>query len=108
MTPPWGAPMMPPPVPGANIVPPLSVRVDGLMFEYQLTDDDVRKVFSRYGEVKTVMVDREGTYATVLFENPANAVTAQRDLDGKQLAGMSGAFLRVELPPPAPVDPMGL
>lgn len=107
LAPPWGAPPgapMMPPMPGIDTPPPLNVRVDGLKFEYQLTEDDVRKVFSRYGGVRTVLVDREGTSATVLFDSAAQAVTAQRDLDGKQLAGMSGAFLRVDLAPP-PFDP---
>lgn len=74
----------------------LNVHVDGLKFEYQLTEDDVRKVFSRYGGVSGVNVDREGTKATVTFDQPHQAVAAQQDLDKKQLAGMSGAFLRVE------------
>mmetsp|Transcript_91085 Transcript_91085/g.294136 ORF Transcript_91085/g.294136 Transcript_91085/m.294136 type:complete len:402 (-) Transcript_91085:503-1708(-) len=93
MMPPW-----PPPMP---MVPAqLSVRVDGLKFEYQLTEDDVRKVFSRYGGVSKVDVDREGTKATVSFDQPHQAMAAQHDLDRKQLAGMSGAFLRVEFQAP--------
>lgn len=92
--------MMPPP---AMMMPPwqapvLNVRVEGLKFEYQLTDDDVRKVFSRYGEVTTVNVDREGTSATVQFDQPHHAMAAQHDLDRKQLAGMQGAYLRVDYP----------
>merc|ERR1711972_596341 len=63
------------------------------------TEDDVRKVFSRYGEVTQVQVDREGTAATVMFGNYHHAVAAQRDLDRKQLAGMSDAHLRVEFAP---------
>merc|ERR1719469_22243 len=101
--PPWPAmPMVPPSVP-----PMLNVRVDGLKFEYQLTEDDVRKVFSRYGGVSGVNVDREGTKATVTFDQPHQAMAAQHDLDKKQLAGMSGAFLRVEFvaPAAAPYDP---
>merc|ERR1719498_1663173 len=35
MMPPWGNPMMPPPS-----SPVLNVRVEGLKFEYQLTEDD--------------------------------------------------------------------
>merc|ERR1719183_2322172 len=92
--PPWGNPMMPPP---SN--PVLNVRVEGLKFEYQLTEDDVRKVFSRYGEVCHVTVDREGTSATVQFTQPHHTISAQHDLDRKQLAGMSGAYLRVDFPP---------
>jgi len=95
MMPPWG-------MPGMAMAPPtqpptlLSVRVEGLKFEYQMTEDDVRKVFSRYGEVSAVNMDREGTSSTVQFSQADKAVAAQRDLDQKQLAGMSGAFLRVE------------
>merc|ERR1719387_830719 len=94
MMPPWPNPM--------NMMPPssatLNVRVEGLKFEYQLTEDDVRKVFARYGEVASVSVDREGSQAQISFESPHQAVTAQHDPDRKQLAGMSGAYLRVEFP----------
>lgn len=90
MMPPWGVPPMP------MVSPQLTVRVDGLKFDYQLTEDDVRKVFSRYGEVVHVHVDREGTTSQVQFEHPHQAMAAQHDLDRKQLAGMSGAFLRVD------------
>merc|ERR1719476_591874 len=101
--------MMPPWVPPPTVAPMLNVRVDGLRFEYQLTEDDVRKVFSRYGGVNGVNVDREGTKATVTFDQPHQAMAAQRDLDKKQLAGMSGAFLRVEFATaPSPFDPMAM
>jgi len=100
MPPPWANPM------AAMSSPILNVRVEGLKFEYQLTEDDVRKVFSRYGEVFHVTVDREGTAATVQFTQPHHAISAQHDLDRKQLAGMSGAYLRVEFPPaPSMMDP---
>lgn len=95
--------MMPPPWnPGGMMPltsPTLNVRVEGLKFEYQLTEDDVRKVFSRYGGVVAVAVDRDGTGATVQFDSPQHAKAAQHDLDRKQLAGMQGAHLRVEFPP---------
>jgi hypothetical protein len=100
MMPPW-----PPAVPQASTS--LHVRVEGLKFDYQLTEDDVRKVFARYGEVAGVQVDREGTQAQIQFDSPHQAVSAQHDLDRKQLAGMSGAYLRVEFPPPA-YDPSAL
>eukprot|EP00913_Durusdinium_trenchii_P032622 g30536.t1 len=87
---PWASP--PPPV----VSPWLTVRVDGLKFEYQLTEDDVRKVFSRYGDVVLVKMDREGTTSQVQFAQPHQAMAAQHDLDKKQLAGMSGAYLTVE------------
>jgi len=95
-------PHWPPAMPMVSTM--LNVRVDGLKFEYQLTEDDVRKVFSRYGEVFHVHVDREGTTATVQFEQPPQAMAAQQDLDRKQLAGMSGAFLRVDFAA-QPYDP---
>jgi len=92
MMPPW-----PPAMPQAS--PQLNVKVEGLKFEYQLTEEDVRKVFARYGEVSAVSVDKEGTQAQIEFQHPHQAVAAQHDLDRKQLAGMAGAYLRVEFPP---------
>jgi len=107
---PWGGmpgmPGMPPPV-----SPVLHVRVDGLKFEYQLTEDDVRKVFSRYGDVVQVHVDAEGTTAQVQLGQPHQAVAAKHDLDKKDLAGMSGAFLRVDFVGQGPYgmpDPYGM
>jgi len=109
---PPGVPPMWPPAP--MVSPWLNVRVDGLKFEYQLTEDDVRKVFARYGEVVAVRMDREGTTSQVQFAQPHQAMAAQHDLDRKQLAGMAGAFLTVEFAPgggytpgmPPPLDPM--
>merc|ERR1719384_225691 len=96
-----GMGMLPGWPPAMPMVPTmLNVHVDGLKFEYQLTEDDVRKVFSRYGGVSGVNVDREGTKATVTFDQPHQAVAAQHDLDKKQLAGMSGAYLKVEFVTP--------
>jgi len=100
MMPPWGPPAMP------MAAPMLNVRVDGLTFEYQLTEDDVRKVFSRYGDVYHVNVDKEGTTAQVQLGQYHQTVAAQHDLDKKQLAGMQGAYLRVEFATPLPYDPM--
>lgn len=102
-------PMMPP-MPWPPAMPPMSpglhVRVDGLRFEYQLTEDDVRKVFSRYGDVVHVAVDAEGTTAQVQLGQPHQAFAAKHDLDKKELAGMSGAFLRVDFVGQGPYDSM--
>lgn len=98
MMPPW-----PPSMPMA--APVLNVHVEGLTFEYQLTEDDVRKVFSRYGTVFAVTVDKEGTTAQVQLGDINQAVSAQNDLNAKPLAGMSGAKLRVEFAP-QPYDPV--
>jgi len=78
--------------------PPLTVRVEGLSFQYQFTEDDVRKVFSRYGDVASVLVGSDGSSATVTFANFANGMAAWSDLNGKQLAGINGAYLRVDCP----------
>merc|ERR1719327_2119039 len=101
-------PMMVPPWPplGPCAASLLHVRVDGLRFEYQLTEDDVRKVFSRDGDVLQVHVDPEGTTAQVQLGQPHQAVAAKHDLDKKELAGMSGAFLRVDFVGQGPYDSM--
>lgn len=76
-------------------VPPLAVRVEGLSFHYQLTDDDVRKVFSRYGHVQSVDVKHGGNLAYIQFLSTSHALAAIQDLDGKTLAGLKGGKLRV-------------
>ncbi|CAE7447159.1 unnamed protein product, partial [Symbiodinium sp. CCMP2456] len=43
-----------PPMPSE---PAVSVSVEGMKFQYQLTEDDLHKVFSRYGSVKQIRVD---------------------------------------------------
>lgn len=78
-----------------NYVPPLAVRVEGLSFHYQLTDDDVRKVFSRYGHVQSVDVKHGGNLAYIQFLSNSHALAAIQDLDGKTLAGLKGGKLRV-------------
>lgn len=85
------------------VPPPLHVCVKGLSFQYQFTEDDVKKVFQRYGEVLHVDVSPEGSnaqrcYATVTFSAFANAMAAWSDLNGKQLAGINGAYLCVTCP----------
>merc|ERR1719379_396869 len=95
--------------------PVLKVRVEGLKFEYQLTEDDVKKVFARYGEVRWVTLDKEGTSASIQLADVNQVFAAQADLDNKQLSGMSGAHLSVEFqnapggipgaPPTAPTAP---
>ena len=65
------------------------------MLIYLITDD-VRKVFSRYGTIAAVAVDREGANARVLFGFPYEADDAQRALDGQPFTGLADAYLRVE------------
>ncbi len=74
----------------------LSVRVEGMKFEYQLTEDGVHMAFSRPGWVSKVELNREGTKALVTFEQPHQAIAAQHVFDRMLIAGMSGAYFRVE------------
>ena len=78
------------------------VSVEGVPFQYQLTDDDLMKVFSRYGQVSGITVLDEGGAAVVQFTNPTDAAKATAALDGKVLNGVHGA-LRVTLFPGVPV-----
>ncbi|KAF4677603.1 hypothetical protein FOL47_000558 [Perkinsus chesapeaki] len=105
-------------VPRVPIVPVVSVTVEGVNFSYQLTEDDLRKVFSRYGEVREVTVNPDGGSALIRFSTMAEADHAVRDLHGKMLNGVrgslsvqwhtpnSGDFSPVsDLPPPAWLHP---
>ena len=80
----------------------LHVQVDDsehrpLSFAYRLTTDDVRKVFSRYGTIAAVAVNRESANARVLFKFPYEADDAQRALDGQPLTGLTDAYLTFQL-----------
>lgn len=74
---------------------PVTVCVEGIGFSYQLTNDDLFKVFSRYGTVTHVeVILPEGNSATVFFSAYEEASRAIAALDGKELAGVKG-HLRV-------------
>ncbi|CAK0822895.1 unnamed protein product, partial [Prorocentrum cordatum] len=85
--------MFPPLVPSlaAATVPPtptVSVSVEGMKYQYQLTEDDLQKVFSRYGAVAKIAVDEAGTSALITFQEFHNAQSAMADLHGKVLNGL--------------------
>lgn len=72
--------------------PVVSVSVEGMKFQYQLTEDDLHKVFSRYGTVKEIRVEEVGTMAQITFENVHYAQAAMNDLNGKVLNGLEGTL----------------
>merc|ERR1719379_3079024 len=76
-----GAPF-PPQMP---VEPAVTVCVEGMKFQYQLTEDDLHKVFSRYGAVRSIRVDEAGSSGTITFHNFPDAQAAMQDLDGKVL-----------------------
>merc|ERR1719230_2482478 len=72
--------------------PTVSVTVEGMRFQYQLTEDDLHKVFCRYGKVTDVSVDEVCSSALVTFASLQDASTAIKDLDGKVLNGLEGTL----------------
>jgi len=89
--------------------PAVTVSVEGMKFQYQLTEDDLLKVFSRYGSVKQIRVDEAGASAVIIFESFQDAQAAMTDLNGKVLNGLEGT-LRIQwasssLPGPYPGMP---
>ncbi len=72
------------------------VSVEGVSGHYVLTDDDLRVVFSRFGTVLQVMPVGHGSSATVTFGTAAEAQRSINELNGKGLAGIHAARLRVE------------
>lgn len=75
--------------------PVVNVCVEGMKFVYQLTEDDLHKVFSRYGSVKEISVDEVGTGAQITFDSFPHAQAAMSDLNGKVLSGLDGT-LRIQ------------
>merc|ERR1719220_543697 len=81
-----------------------------MKFQYQLTEDDLHKVFGRYGAVKQIRVDEAGASAVIIFSSFPDAQAAMNDLNGKVLNGLDGT-LRIHwlsnptMPPPYPQMP---
>lgn len=104
-----GLPGMPPMYPSAPQPanePTVSVSVEGMKFQYQLTEDDIQKVFSRYGAVKRITVDDTGNSAHITFHSSQDAQSAMNDLDGKLLSGLDGTLrLKWVNGPEAPAMP---
>merc|ERR1719353_1757969 len=88
------------PVPTAGAI---TVAVEGMKFQYQLTEDDLHKVFSRYGAVKHIRVDEGGSGAAIAFHSFQDAQAAMQDLNGKVLNGLEGTLRINWLTPPAPL-----
>lgn len=72
--------------------PAISVSVEGMKFQYQLTDDDLQKVFGRYGHVTEIIVNEVGTMAQITFADYGFAQNAMNDLNGKVLNGLEGTL----------------
>merc|ERR1719191_211690 len=91
------------PMPGMQNDPPTQIRVtvEGMKFQYQLTEDDLHKVFSRYGPVKTIKVDEVGSGAQITFHNYQDASAAMGDLDNKVLNGLDGTLRISWMTPPS-------
>ena len=68
------------------------VHVEGVSFHYNLTEDDLTRVFARYGQVRLVHVNLDGSSAVVHFGNPQEVLKAVADLDGKILNGVQGCL----------------
>jgi hypothetical protein len=85
-----------PPLPNYSVGAPapaaIAVSVEGMKFQYQLTDDDLQKVFSRYGSVTDIKVDEVGTQAIITFGDFSYAQAAMNDLNGKVLNGLEGTL----------------
>ena len=68
--PPMPFPGMPTPyAPSLPVDPSIAVSVEGMKFQYQLTEDDLHKVFSRYGPVRSIRVDEAGASAVITFNS---------------------------------------
>jgi hypothetical protein len=76
------------------------VHVEGVPFQYTLTESDLTVVFSRYGQVRLVHINLDGSSAVVYFHAAAEAQRALLELDGKSLNGIQG-HLRVRHVPAA-------
>ena len=73
----------------------LLVFINGFDHPYLLKEDDLYKVFTRYGNVVNVSLCEDFTNAVITMGSQFQAERATRDLDGKLLTGLAGGSLRV-------------
>jgi len=71
------------------------VYVEGIDYAYQLTEDDLYKVFDRFGVVTSINVSADSTSGIVHMSSMFQANAAISSLNGKSLAGLQKGFLRV-------------
>lgn len=77
---------------GEYVQPVIAVSVSGMKFQYQLTEDDLRKVFDRYGTVRHVSIDDAGSSARLTLQSTLECSMAINDLHGKPLNGLEGTL----------------
>ncbi|KAF4658714.1 hypothetical protein FOL47_007869 [Perkinsus chesapeaki] len=71
----------------------VTVTVEGVYYNFQLTEDDIEKVFRRYGDLRSVSVlPPDNNTAQVNFFAPEAAQEAIQGLDGKVLNGVEGVL----------------
>ncbi|KAF4749826.1 hypothetical protein FOZ63_006502, partial [Perkinsus olseni] len=71
----------------------VTVTVEGVDYNFQLTEDDIGKVFQRYGDLRRVQVlPPDNNTAQVEFFSPEAAQNAIAGLDGKVLNGVQGVL----------------
>ncbi|KAF4663443.1 hypothetical protein FOZ61_001653 [Perkinsus olseni] len=71
----------------------VTVTVEGVVYNFQLTEDDIGKVFQRYGDLRRVQVlPPDNNTAQVEFFSPEAAQNAIAGLDGKVLNGVLGVL----------------
>ena len=75
--------------------PSVLAFLDGLDFDYQLSETDLLNVFGRFGHVVNVSVSPDGSNAVVTFGGNLPAMTAASELNAKSLSGFSNGSLRV-------------
>jgi hypothetical protein len=73
----------------------LLVFIDGIEFSYSLREDDLFKVFSRYGSIMNISLSEDTTNAVITMGSQFQAERCSNELNGKFLSGLSGGSLRV-------------
>lgn len=82
--------------PSRDLMTVLSISVDGMQIPFQLLQDDLFRVFSRYGTVHGIEVKPDGDAAEIAYQDFTAAWSAVVDLDKKLLPEL-GATLCVQL-----------
>ena len=77
---------------GGNL---LLVFIDGIEHAYSLLEDDLFKVFSRFGTVVNISLSEDSTNAVITMGSQFQAERCCNELNGKFLSSLAGGNLRV-------------
>jgi hypothetical protein len=78
---------LPPPVPSSSTTNCVLVYIDGAEYMYEMMEDDLYKVFSRFGTIESISIMEDCMSAIISYTTSVQAEYAIHQLNGRPLVG---------------------